>query len=310
MKRAPNNAAAAADPQPRARGDAYRIALRILLNTVATLSFLLFIATVALWIRSHYVSDWLMLRYRFDTDADRTYWTYYLLRTGNGAIGFERYTLDLGLRASRNLDEYRRRTPFLRAHDPAHPDEDVFPTHDAKLGQLPLPETITIKSRKIRELNQQRQTIRPDGKVSLNLLDEITVAGLSPLEAEARINAAVTKYYNDPDVRLEVETMFPPLAGARRDEHSFAGFKSHRATLTSRRWANRPAADRFRVIAPLCAPALLFSLPPLLWLLRHRRTRSRKKHNLCSHCGYDLRATPTQCPECGHLPRTHAPSSS
>jgi hypothetical protein len=40
-------------------------------------------------------------------------------------------------------------------------------------------------------------------------------------------------------------------------------------------------------------------LLPAAWLFVRRRVNSRALSGLCADCGYDLRATPEQCPECG-----------
>ena len=61
------------------------------------------------------------------------------------------------------------------------------------------------------------------------------------------------------------------------------------------------AYDRF-VIVPCWAAAALAGMLPIARLARHslrRRRNARLGGPLCPRCGYDLRATPGRCPECG-----------
>lgn len=48
-------------------------------------------------------------------------------------------------------------------------------------------------------------------------------------------------------------------------------------------------------------PLAIFLLLPMAWLVHKRYTRRRLEARQCLACGYDLRATPDRCPECGAL---------
>ena len=65
--------------------------------------------------------------------------------------------------------------------------------------------------------------------------------------------------------------------------------------------------DGTRVRRALYVPHWLLAGATLavpLWCLCHTiRARRRPTAGLCHACGYDLRATPDRCPECGAVPR-------
>jgi hypothetical protein len=58
--------------------------------------------------------------------------------------------------------------------------------------------------------------------------------------------------------------------------------------------------DRFSV--PHAVPMLLSLVLPALAIRQHRRMQKLRREGHCPTCGYDLRATPDRCPECGAIP--------
>ena len=53
---------------------------------------------------------------------------------------------------------------------------------------------------------------------------------------------------------------------------------------------------------PIWTAALALAVPPALAIRRRRRERRLATAGRCPRCGYDLRATPHCCPECGATP--------
>jgi len=66
------------------------------------------------------------------------------------------------------------------------------------------PDKLAIKAPGIKELEGITTTIRPDGKVSVNLLGEVYVAGKTPEEISKQLTEAANKYYNNADIKVEV----------------------------------------------------------------------------------------------------------
>ncbi|HSZ54997.1 MAG TPA: hypothetical protein VK797_05010 [Tepidisphaeraceae bacterium] len=55
--------------------------------------------------------------------------------------------------------------------------------------------------------------------------------------------------------------------------------------------------NRQLCIVPCWPLVLAFLILPAYWLMI--RLRNKKREHSCPNCGYDLRATPDRCPECG-----------
>jgi hypothetical protein len=71
-------------------------------------------------------------------------------------------------------------------------------------------------------------------------------------------------------------------------------------------WATAwPGHSSFQILIPYWLLTTVSAILPLFKLrpaLRWPKKRYRLSHGLCLVCGYDLRATPDRCPECGTVP--------
>jgi polysaccharide export outer membrane protein len=66
------------------------------------------------------------------------------------------------------------------------------------------PDEIVIKAPNIKEIDNVKQVVRPDGNISLNLLGQVKVGGLSPVQIQQKLVELASKYYNNPDIKIEV----------------------------------------------------------------------------------------------------------
>jgi len=65
--------------------------------------------------------------------------------------------------------------------------------------------------------------------------------------------------------------------------------------------------ERYRaLLVSLGFVTLLCSTPLIARAIQIHRAQRRARVGTCRECGYDLRATPQRCPECGAIPTMHA----
>ena len=95
--------------------------------------------------------------------------------------------------------------------------------------------------------------------------------------------------YSNEIARQPIESTFLARHGFRfKAEHWPAG----------PRFIEQPPVDTWDCSVPHWLLVLLTSLLPIYWWKSRRRSRI----GCCQSCGYDLRATPARCPECGTVP--------
>jgi hypothetical protein len=93
----------------------------------------------------------------------------------------------------------------------------------------------------------------------------------------------------------------------RTNRHSLAGYRSA-SNWSAVRWIPNARTENgvkywdWVLSSPYTYPATAALVLPVLWLAIRVRQARRGRVGHCPSCGYDLRATPDLCPECGTVP--------
>jgi hypothetical protein len=109
------------------------------------------------------------------------------------------------------------------------------------------------------------------------------------------------------------ELSYPGGSFTRYDKHEEVASALRRAqpgVLGFQFRRNDTPPNRTLMIAvPFWFLAAITGVLPAAWGVRLVRASHRQRASLCASCGYDLRATPDRCPECGAHNRRDAPAS-
>ena len=77
------------------------------------------------------------------------------------------------------------------------------PSSGVEYRVLP-PDILSITSLHVPEINGITQQVRPDGKINVPLLGEVTVAGRTPAEIETLLQESASQYYLGPDAKVNI----------------------------------------------------------------------------------------------------------
>jgi hypothetical protein len=114
-------------------------------------------------------------------------------------------------------------------------------------------------------------------------------------DASASVEASKWRFEVTPASRF-----LDPAGGVRGAGNYYFGFGYWRGERVEFRHLATGLMEIVAVI-PHWFLALIFAAIPTRWLAVRRRADRRSERELCRDCGYDLRATPDRCPECGAI---------
>jgi len=84
---------------------------------------------------------------------------------------------------------------FLKDH------EHLVTAAEYRVG---IPDGMGISAPRVMEIDGVTQTVGPEGKISLRLLGQVRVVGMTPKQIAAKLEALLQPYYENPKVQVEI----------------------------------------------------------------------------------------------------------
>jgi hypothetical protein len=288
---------------------------RILHKAPAALSLLLLVATVVLWVRSHRTRD----RFAFSTHSAR-----YTIHSNRGRLSLtapppSASTLDPKAKDAvarlKNSQFYwtELRVRPKRSSAPNSSSEPWKPTVVFARPEFVTPASDLAAASNRGVASPHRELLKalddPDSFVAAHLLLDSTLEFYTPHESP---KGSIALTINGLSVELlpegseqgrgAVGVSSSAIESDSREYRSEHSWRADPAQLPGIRdmWHDSLDVTVASIHhAWLALPGLLVSA---LWCARQCVHRTRKHIGHCPTCGYDLRATPDRCPECGAVP--------
>jgi len=90
-------------------------------------------------------------------------------------------------------------------HDAVHNWLMAYKEETASIDyRVGIPDTISISAPRIPEIDGESQAIQPDGKITLRLLGEVRVDGMTAKEIAAKITSLSREYYEEPKIQVRI----------------------------------------------------------------------------------------------------------
>jgi hypothetical protein len=244
-----------------------RIGLHIL-NALTLLSLLLCVATAGLWLRSHWIADTMSFVYKTGSSDE--------LRCMRGRLMFHGQDND-----------YRR-------------SFDHISLRADRIDALPPPLWSDIQRERHWLFFQVDQRPRPSPKLfqAFQAAEDAWSAwrSMAPWLQEQSVQPVLDLMAKTDDQIAADRKLYARVLLEVQDAQLQRSLQNARDSLF------RTAPWYLEAVAPLWILLALTAALPIAWLPAMVRRRHRVHRGLCLSCGYDLRATPDRCPECGTIP--------